>query len=168
MVFIAVHVIYVMVVQTVFDIYIRKELNKATLFDNFINGIANIYFHNKINQYVEEDKSGRTQVKALDFGQQLFMELIILLENTAMLVTVIVTFQTNKLAICLMTGSFSLYILGVALKMVYYKFFYIWKDVLWTDFKQLKAAVMQMRKSKIAEAEAKTEEEIALVERTQS
>ena len=168
MAFIAAHVVFVTVVQTVFDRHIGKEVTKATLFDNFINGIANIYFHNQINQYdVVEEKSGRQQVKALDFGQQLFMESVILMENTAMLVTVIVTFQTNKLAIGLMIGSFCLYILGVVLKMVYYKFFYVWKDVLWTDLKQLKSAVVEMRKSKIGEAEAKTEHEIGLVEETQ-
>ena len=162
MVFIAGHVIFVTMVQTVFDRYIRKELNKASFFDHLINGIANIYFHNQINQYMQE-QSGK-QVKALDFGQQIFFESVILLENTVMLVTVIVSFQTNTLAIGLMVGSFCLYIFGLALKMVYYKFFYIWKNVLWTDLKQLKASVVEIRQAKV---QAKTEQQTALVEETQ-
>ena len=160
MVFIAAHVIFVTVVQTMFDRYIQKKTNRVSLFDNFINGIANIYFPNQINQYTQ---SGKQQIKGLDFGQLLFMEFVILLENTVMLIAVIVSFQNNGLAIGLKVGSFVFYILGLALKMVYYKFFYIWKNVLWTDVKQLKQAVVKMHNST---SQTKDDEVVEDVEET--
>ena len=162
MLFIFGHVIFVTMVKTAFDKFIGKKLSKASFFDHLINGIANIYFHNQINQYMKE-QSGK-QIKALDFGQQLFFEFIILLENTIMLISVIVAYQTNTLAIGLMSGSFFLYIFGLALKLVYYKFFYIWKNTLWTDLKDLKSSIMKIRNAKI---QARTEPQSALVKETQ-
>ena len=162
MVFIFVHVVFVTIVETAFDRFIRKELNKASFFDHLIHGIANIYFPNQINQYGQE-QSGK-QVKGLVFGQQLFFEFIIVLVNTVMLIKVIVKYQSNTLAVGLISGSFCLYIFGLAMKLVYYKFFYIWKNVLWTDLKDLKSSIMKIRNAKV---QARTEQQSAPVEETQ-
>ena len=83
-------------------------------------------------------------------AQKLVIESIIILENIVILVLVILdeAFQDNNLVICLMIGNFLLYLLGLALKMGYYKFFYIWNDVLWTDLKTLKADLVKVMRNK--------------------
>ena len=144
MVFIVAHVLCSLLIQTAFDKYLRKDLNIATLFDNLLNAIANIYFHNKINRFSEE-KSGNP--KALEFGSKWIMEFVIFLENIGMLIVVLIKFADNPLAIGIMIGSFCLHILGNLLKLMYYQFFYIWKDVLWTDLKKFKKSVVEMRES---------------------
>ena len=144
MAFIAFHVLLITGIQTIFDKLVWKELSFKSFFDNLLNGIANIYFPNKINQYAT-GKSERQDVKGLNFGQLLLMEGIIMMENCVMLIAVLVKFWHNTLAIGLIIGSFSCYLLGLALKMAYYNFLYIWKDVVWTDLYQLKSEIEAIR-----------------------
>ena len=151
MVFIAAHVLLITLLQTLFDFLIWKEFSLQSLFDNIFCGISNIYFHNQINQYVNRKSSNRKSVKGLELAQKLVIESIIILENIVILVLVILdaAFQDNTLVIGLMIGNFLLYLLGLALKMGYYKFFYIWNDVLWTDLKTLKADLVKVMQNKL-------------------
>ena len=150
MVFIAAHVLLITLLQTLFDFLIWKEFSLQSLFDNIFCGISNIYFHNQINQYVNRKSSNRKSVKGLELAQKLVIESIIILENIVILVLVILdeAFQDNNLVICLMIGNFLLYLLGLALKIGYYKFFYVWNDVLWTDLKTLKADLVKVMRNK--------------------
>ena len=125
-----------------FDKVVWDELSFKRFFDNLFNGIANIYFPNKINQYATTGESERHDIKGLDFGQLIFMEIIIMTENVGMLVTVLVRFWDNTLARGLIIGSFCCYFLGLVLKMVYYSYFYIWKKVVWTDLYKLKSEIL--------------------------
>lgn len=150
MVFIAAHVLLITLLQTLFDFLIWKEFSLQSLFDNIFCGISNIYFHNQINQYANRKKSNQKSVNGLQLAQQLVIESIIILENVVILVLVILdeTLQNNTLVIGLVIGNFMLYLLGLALKMGYYKFFYIWNDVLWTDLKTLKADLVKVMRNK--------------------
>ena len=147
MAFIAFHMLLITLFLTVFDKIVWKEFSLKQLFDNLLNGIANIYFPNKINQYATSGKNDRQHVKSLHFGQLMLMEIIIMIENVFMLVAVLVKFWNNTLAIGLIAGSFGCYLLGLGLKMLYYNFFHIWKDVLWTDLSQLKSEINAIRQN---------------------
>lgn len=165
MVFIAFHVLLITGIQTMFDKLVWNELSFKNFFDNLLNGIANIYFPNKINQYAT-GKSER-HVKGLNFGQLLFMEMIIMIENCVMLISVLVRFWNNTLVIGLIIGSFSCYLLGLAFKMAYYNFFYIWKHVVWTDLYQLKSEIKAIRaKQQLTQKAQKSDPQTLLVEET--
>ena len=115
-----------------------------SIFDNAFNGIANIYFHNQIHQY-SDNKTEKRNVKALEHGQEIFTEIIIIIENIIMMVVVIVNFQGNALAIGLIIGSFCHYLFGVGLKLIFYHYLYIWRDVFWTDLMKLPSELKKIR-----------------------
>ena len=137
MVAIACHVTFLTSLQIIFDHIVWNELSMKSIFDNTFNGIANIYFHNQIHQYSDDDKTAKRNMKALEHGQEIFTECIIILENIIMMIVVIVNFQGNALAVGLVTASFGLYLLGIGLKIVYYRYLYIWRDLFWTNLVKL-------------------------------
>ena len=149
MVFIAGHVLLITILQTLFDYLVWKEFSLQSLFDNIFQGISNIYFHNQINQYVNR-KSSRKLVKGLELAHHLFIECIIILENTVMLILVILSLD-NMVILGLVIGSYLVYLLGLSIKMGFYKFCYIWNDVLWADLKTLKSDLLRVRKHEAVE-----------------
>ncbi len=79
------------------------------------------------------------------------MEGVILLENLIVLVMCFLRFPdvpssdgspsgepAFNLPAQIATLAFSLHLFGLFLKFLYYKYYHIWKDLLWTDFKKFK------------------------------
>ena len=116
-------------------------MNRKDLVEIFYNGIANIYLHNKIKCFSEEAEN----VSALELGQKLIIETIIIVENVGMAAAVYIKFSDNGLAIGLIWGSFFLYFLGFCFRLGYYKFWYIWKNVLISDLKMLPSELSRIR-----------------------
>ena len=98
-----------------------------------VNGLANIYCHNYVNTKTEQ-KATSFMHKKPTFFRQLIFDLIFLIENIAISIYASVNIQVKpfddfEARLVLFGYLFLIHIIGILLKMVYYKFFHIWKDV---------------------------------------
>ena len=144
MVFIVGHIILIATFQITFDYKIWKDLKKRDFLEFIFNGVANIYLHNQIIRY-DGKRSEERRVNALELGQTLVFECIMILENIAMAVTVSIYFRRNRLVLVVIWLSFLLYIIGFALRLLYFKFFYIWKNIVFKDLHKLKSELKSKR-----------------------
>ena len=121
--------------------HIGQELNAQLVLYSCLFGLANIYCPNWISyQNSNEDKKGTHSYTIL---REFFIQMAFILENLVMLSIVIYSAIGNKNSV--IYGQTDLmylaiiatvtHLVGVGLRVIYYKKYHIWKNILWKDFK---------------------------------
>ena len=121
--------------------HIEQELNLQLVLYSFLFGLANIYCPNWISyQNSKEEKSGTHSYTIL---REVVIQVAFILENIAMLSVVVYSAIVNENSVIyrqtvlmyLAIIATVVHLVGVGLRIVYYKNYHIWRKILWLDFK---------------------------------
>ena len=121
--------------------HIDQELNAHLVLHSCLYGLANIYCPNWISyQNSNEDEKGSHSYTIL---REFVLQMAFILENLIMLSSVIYSVVVNET--CVIYGQTILmylaitatvvHLVGVCLRILYYKSYHIWRSILWKDFK---------------------------------
>ena len=109
--------------------YCNRYSSVLTIYECLINGLANIFNHNLVEMYQQD---AMTSKKMATYQRQLVFDLIFLLENIVLLIFGCMAdvhplndFNTLKWFIPV---NFAMHFCGLGMKIIYYKFFHLWKD----------------------------------------
>ena len=117
-----------------------NPLKRCKMFLNFalsflVNGLANIYCHNYVDTKTEQ-KTKCFMKKIPSFKRQSVFDMVFLLENIAIAIRAslddqipVKPFDDFHARSQLFAWLFFIHFTGLSLKLIYYKFFHIWKDV---------------------------------------
>ena len=121
--------------------HIRQELNLQLVLYSCLFGLANIYCPNWISyQNSKEERSGTHSYTIL---REFVIQVAFILENIAMLSVVVYSAIGNENSVIyrqtvlmyLAIIATVVHLVGVGLRIVYYKNYHIWRKILWLDFK---------------------------------
>ena len=121
--------------------HIDQELNAHLVLHSCLYGLANIYCPNWISyQNSNEDDKGSHSYTIL---REFVLQIAFILENLIMLSSVIYSVVVNETSVIygqtilmyLAITATVVHLVGVCLRVVYYKNYHIWRSILWKDFK---------------------------------
>ena len=121
--------------------HIGQELNAQLVVYSCLFGLANIYCPNWISyENSNENKKGTHSYTIL---RELVIQMAFILENLAMLSVVVYSVVANETSVIygqtilmyLAITATVVHLVGVCLRVLYYKNYHIWRNILWKDFK---------------------------------
>ena len=152
--------------------HIGQKFNAQLVLYSCLFGLANLYCPNWISyQNINENKRGTHSYTIL---RELVIQMAFILENLAMLTIVIYSVVANKTSVIygqtilmyLAITATVVHLVGVCLRVLYYKNYHIWRNILWKDFKSSCKRVFgfepQIQQSKIEHHRENQDEEIQM------
>ena len=111
----------------------RLEILLKIIYSIVINGLANIYCQNFVDSKTEQKLKSFMHKKST-FMRQFIFEIIFLSENILICIIAsrsipVMPFNDSHAKLLIFSLLFSMHFLGLSLKIIYYKFFHIWKDI---------------------------------------
>jgi len=139
-IFIVVHVLMMGLLHIMFVSYGKISSTSNCImfwkmaYSCLVNGLANIYCHNYVDTETEQTSRSFIQKRPSSFIRQGIFDIIFLAENISMAIIASLHIRINPFddfhtRSQLFAVLFLIHFLGISLKIIYYKFFHIWKDV---------------------------------------
>ena len=150
------HIMFIAIGSVICRVIIERKFTARIVLYSCLYGLANIYCPNWINEKYD-DVDETQEAHSYTLLRELAIQMIIILENIAMLSTVICNIYNESNAIhgqeelmLLAIAAMVIHLGGVFFRIIYYNYFHIWQSVLWNDFRTTLSKICCCKQNKVS------------------